>query len=35
MNNDTTQYTVSFHYKILVMAGIRIPAFLLLKIILL
>lgn len=35
MNNGTTQYTASFHYNILVMAGMRIPAFLLLKIILL
>lgn len=31
MNNGTTQYTASFHYNILVRAGIPLPAFLLFK----
>ena len=35
MNNGTTQYTASFHYNILVRAGMSLPAFLLLEIILL
>lgn len=31
MNNGTTQYTASFHYNILVRAGMSLPAFLLFK----
>lgn len=35
MNNGTTQYMTSFHYNILVRAGMSLPAFIFLKIILL
>lgn len=35
MNPGTTQYCASFHYNILVIAGMRIPAFLYVKILLL